>query len=459
MVGAFAADVQSASLLTPFGIYKPDRLKKLFGKVPRQSAISWMMALGNMSKRTTHNWKYEFFEEGQWYNASAVIASAGANGTTATNVDIVIAAADHTNSGKNSYARVNDTVVFSDEKTGMIIAIDKTTDSAHIYTIQGYDGTDINPAATATETFVIFSTAHSEDSSAPDTRVPEVTREENTIQTFRESFKVTDEEEKTQTWFEVDGKPYMYVKGTMEAAERFEQQIESACLVGQSFTGMTDPNTGYDVKTTEGLIPTIRSRGTTVTYDKGTLTPTLDNFETIILAIEANYGPKDYIVGQGLDLDLKMNRMLVDFATGNTGQINFSPMGGREQALSLNFKWLNYSGRQFWFQRWDILSHEDSFGAAGLGYRKMGMYIPLGKTKNPSTQNGTKNFEDYMQMVYVPPSGSSSEVRGTYKIWETGANAMSGATNDKLRREIHHAAYCGFEMRNKEKFLIFEPAP
>ena len=164
------------------------------------------------------------------------------------------------------------------------------------------------------------------------------------------------------------------------------------------------------------------------------------------------------MVGLGLNLDLKMNRMLEAFLASNQGGggIDFSPIGGKEQALSMNLQWLNFSGRQFWLQKWDILAHEDTLGAAGLTYRNMGIFCPMGKVKNPRAQYAAKNFEDYVQMVYVQPQGAPNEVREHYKIWETGGNALPRATNDQLRREIHHAAYKGFEMRNKEKFLLFE---
>ncbi len=462
VAGAYQADIQSVQLLTPFGIYYPDRLKKLFGKVPRASALSWMMATGRYSKRTAHNFTYEFWEEGQYMKGAVTIASNAPNGGNAAWVDITLSTADHTADGEHSFPIPTNTVVFQSEIVGFIQAVDRTTPGAHIITVAPKDGSDdVNAAAIDTESLVVFSNAQTEDSDAPESRVPIVTKEENDIQTFRETFRVTDHEEKTQTWFTINGQPYLYVKGIEEAAERFELQIELAMLVGQRFSTVTFDS--KDVKSTDGLIPTTRAKGEVVTYDKTTLTPDLDDWEAIILAIDKNYGPRDYFIGQGLDLDLKMNRFLVEFVSANQGGglIDFSGgfSGGKEQALSLNIQAVNYSSHQFFLQKWDIMSHTDTLGAVGMPYRKMGVFIPIGKTKNPRVQYGTKNFEDYYQVVYIPPAGSPSEVRGTFKLWETGANAHPRATEGKLRREIHHACYKGFEMRNKEKYLLFEPEP
>ena len=461
VVGSFQADIQSVALLTPYGYYFPDKLKKLFKKVPRTSALSWMYAMGNMSKRTAHNFTYEFYEEGQWMKAAATISSF-ADGSGTNDVDITLSSADHMNSGNNSFPIVTNTVVFKDGTVGFVSAVNRTTPNAHVVTVESTDGTtDLFTVAANSDPIVFFANAQTEDSTAPESRVPQVTREENYIQTFRETFRVTDHEASTQTWFEIDGQPFLYVKGIEDAAERFEMQQELAFLVGQSFDSAFQYNS-LGVKATDGLIPTIRSKGETVLYDKTSMTPDLDDWEEIILAIDKNYGPRDYMAGLGLDLDLKMNRFLVNFvnSTAGGGMIDWSPFkGGKEQALSLNIQAVNYSGRQFFLQRWDVLSHTDTLGATGLTYRNLGIFCPLGKVKNPNAQYASKNFEDYVQIVYIPPQGSPTEVRDHYKIWETGGNALPKATNDQLRREIHHACYKGFEMRNKEKFLLFEPEP
>ena len=464
VVGAYQADIQSVQLLTPFGIYFPDKLKKLFGKVPRASALSWMMATGRYSKRTAHNFTYSFWEEGQYMKGAIVIGAAVAQVPNPTWVDITLDASSHSNGGKNSFPIPTNTIVFKNEVVGYIDSVDRSTDGAHVITVKPLNPSqDVVAAAVATETAVIFSNAQTEDSDAPESRVPQVTEESNDIQTFRETFRVTDHEEKTQTWFEINGQPYLYVQGIMEAAERFELQIELAMLIGKRAESLTDVGGTAEVKTTRGLIPTAKAEGTVVTYDKTTLTPDLDDWESLILTIDKNYGPRDYFIGQGLNLDLKMNRFLTEFVAANQGGglIDFSGgfSGGKEQALSLNIQAVNYSSHQFFLQKWDVMSHEDTLGAAGMPYRNMGVLIPIGKIKNPRIANGTKNFEDYYQVVYIPPAGSPSEVRDHYKIFETGGNALPRATDPKLRREIHHVCYKGFEMRNKAKYIVFEPEP
>jgi len=57
-------------------------------------------------------------------------------------------------------------------------------------------------------------------------------------------------------------------------------------------------------------------------------------------------------------------------------------------------------------------------------------------------------------MAYCDPGGSATENRNDYKIWETGANAKSGATNDEMTREIHMISYKGLELRCRERFLL-----
>ena len=187
--------------------------------------------------------------------------------------------------------------------------------------------------------------------------------------------------------------------------------------------------------------------------------PDMTTFDDAILLLNKNFGDHEYLVGQGLDVNLKLKNWLVDFAKNGTGNISFSAFpGGEEQAIKLNFKGVFIEPYSFYFQTWDILSHSDSIGAGNMPYKDMLIFIPMGMTKNPNPQPFENDYEPYIQVAYANPGGSPLENKGDYKLFETGANARSGATSDEMTRQIHWVSYKGLEVRCRNKFLIARKA-
>ena len=109
--GAVRGD-QTFSLISSYGIYDRDIHQKLFKKVPRAGALSWMRAVeGRMSKRKVHRHLYSFYEEGQFFKAAATIFSITTSGD---DVLVKLSPGDHQESGTESFPVVNQQVVFED---------------------------------------------------------------------------------------------------------------------------------------------------------------------------------------------------------------------------------------------------------------------------------------------------------------------------------------------------------
>lgn len=440
-------------LIGGYDIYDRAFHKKLLNRVPKYGALTWMRAVkGYMSKRKTRRHQYYYYEEGQWMSAAATIAS-----TTdqTTYVDIVLSSADHEDSGARSFPVVGQTVVFEDESVGYVFVVNRATPGAHFVSVKPVNsGTNILAAAVAGTTMVFYSNAQKEKSTETEGRIPKVSKVTNYVQTFREKYEVTDHAEQNEVEFTYKGQNFLYVKGIDDTMDRFMMQEDFGLLINDSSESLTDAG-GNAIQLAKGLIPQITDNGITMEYfgdpDKSTI-------DDAVLLLNKNFGDHDYIIGQSLKVSQKQNNWLVDFAKNGDNNISFNAFETREQALALNFTSIFMEPYSFHFQTWDVFTHADTLGAGNMPYQDMMIFIPTGKTKNPEPEEGFGDYEPYLQLVYSRIPGAPHENKGDYKMWETGANARSGATDDELTRAIHMASWKSLEVRCRNKFLIARKA-
>lgn len=453
---------QSYALFNPLDLYETEVSEKLSRKVPTPASLNWLKKMDDrMSTRKTKRSEYSFYEEGQYMAASAKITSVTPNGAK---FDIVLADGYSNIGGANatSFVVENQLVMFADGKTtGFVETTDKTTPGAHKITVKKTDSTqDISTAAVVGTTMVFFSNGQAEGSGATQSRVEQYSKITNKLHILREYFEVTDEEMYNQSWFEVNGKKYLWYKGIEATANRFELQKQLALLVSNQSTGLTDKN-GSVVQTTHGMIPQIRTGGAELEYFGK---PDEASFDEVMLHLDNNYGENKYFVGNGHNLMLGLKDMLVKFGQNGTGNISFTPFtGGEKQAIKLDFKSYSVGDYEFYFNNWKILSHKDTLGADGLPFRHMGIFIPAGYTRdaNPELPEGSSSYVPYLVMVTPPLSAFASNpniVKGDYLMWETGAFANQGATSDKAKKEVHFMTYVGLEMRCRNKWLLWQQA-
>lgn len=440
------------TLISGYDILDRDFYKKLIKRVPRASALQWMRHIqGYMSKRTAKRHEYYYHEEGQWFSTVCTIAAAS---DQTTFVRITISAADHDNAGLDSYPVLNSTVVFDNEVVGFVRALSRTNASAHTFDVYPADTTNVNVTAAAVvgSKISFFSNAQKEKSTGTETRTPKTTKVTNYIQTFREGFEVTDHAIQNHTEFEYDGSTQLHVKGIDEMMDRFAMAEELGLLINPASSGLTDASSNA-IRLAKGFVPQVTDNGNTLEYFG---TPDMTTVDDSILILNNAYGEHEYIIGQGININLGWKNWLIDFASGGDNGIAFGAMS-KEQSLNLNFKSINFEPYSFYMNTWDVLSHPDSLGAAGFPYRDMAMFIPMGKTKNVEPEGGN-GYEPYIQLVYSDPGGAAHQNKGDHAVWSTGSLAPGGATDDGAYWKIHAISYKSLELRCRNKFLILRKA-
>ncbi len=458
--------VQSYKLISPLDIYERHILQEYIPRTPRASALSWMKALkGRWSKRTTPRHVYSFYEKGNWLKAAAKIASVTPSGAKFI---ITLDASSHESlNGTNnvSYPTVDNLVVFQDGITqGYVEAVDRSTPGAHAVTVQKTDASmDIASIATVGSTMVFYSNVKPEASKKGEGRVPRFEKVTNKIHTIRQDFPVTDWEMQNRLEFPVEnGSQYLFYEGLMETGDRFEIDIETACLIGPNSDGLTNAE-GEDLQTMYGAIPQIRDEGNTFKYFNR---PDYSDFQQLNLGFKASFGDKKYLMGYGQQIRQAASTWLLEFSKAGTGNIDFTAIdreNGSTKAVEIGLEAIYVDGYSYFFQEWDVFSHPTFLGADGMPFNDMGVLIPLGVTKNYDVDGtmyatGQKSTEPYCQMIYSPPQFAAKHVRGDHAIWQTGAMADDGATNDVVEKWVHMQGYYGWEMRCRNKFGLWEKA-
>ena len=448
------ASIQAAGLVSGYDIYDRDFYKKLVKKVPRASALKWMRGVkGYMAKRQARRFTYYFHEEGQWMSANATISAVIDN---TTNVDITLSAADHIDSGTSSFPVVGQTVVFENEACGYVFSIDRSVANAHKVRVYPVDTTINNILASAVvgTTMTFYSNAQQEESVATESRTPRTTKVTNFIQTFRDSYKVTDHAKANQTEFEYNGQKFLHPKGIDDMMDRFELQEELGLLLNPSSNNLVNAG-GKTIQLAKGLIPQITDNGNTLEYFG---TPDMTTVDDAILILNRSYGEREYVVGQGLNLNLGWKNWLVDFNQNADKGVSFSGFGenGKTQALRFNFNSISIEPFTFHMQTWDVFAHSDTLGAGNMPYKDMAVFIPMGTTRNVGDEGN--DYEPYLQLVYADPGGAPHQNKGDHMLFSDGALAPGGATNDGMYWRINAVSYKGLEVRCRNKFLILRKA-
>jgi len=442
-------------LVSSYDIYQRDYYKKLIQRVPKAAALQWMRVVkGYMGKRKAKRFQYYYHENGQWMSASATVTTVVDNGTNAT---ITLAPGDHLNGGKQSFPVVGQTVLFENQTAGYVYSVNRTVDSAHTVTVYPVDSTNYNiiAAAVVGSSMVFYSNAQQEQSSATESRTPNTDKVTNYIQAFRESYLASDFAQGNETEFEWNGIPFLHPLGIDEMMDRFAYQEDLALLVNPASNALTNANS-KNIQMATGLIPQINANGNTLEYFG---TPDMTTVDDAILILNRSYGEHDYIVGQGLNLNLGWKNWLIDFNLNSDKNISFDAFDkGKEQAVSLNFKSINIEPYNLHMQTWDCLAHSDSLGAGNMPYKDMAVFIPMGTTMNPEPGDGYNDREPYLQLVYADCGGAAHENKGDHRVWSDGALAPGGATSDAAFWRINAMSYKGLEIRCRNKFLILTKA-
>jgi len=317
--------------------------------------------------------------------------------------------------------------------------------------------TDQFPALTAGEELAIITSSFSEGSGQPEGAVSGTWEYDNDAQIIKETIGVTGSEMVNQAWVTIttagQALPAFYFKGQIDIDYRMALKIDGALLWGKRSTNViTDAVTGRPIKTTEGLIPYIRRVGNEQTSVDGAFT--VDEFDEMSNTLDREFAG-NYILGLlGISLHQDIENALVAyfqntnivFAKQATNEVLFK--NNEALSASVNFTYLTKSERTFLFKRMGSFNHKKLAGADGYSARKMGVFMPINKKKDPVSGNMVDAF------------GTRYRSLGKYsrrmEVWQVGGAGEGLKVTDIDDRNTYQRCHIGAHHRGGNQFVLLE---
>ncbi|MBU1613607.1 hypothetical protein KKC87_04260 [Patescibacteria group bacterium] len=454
------AQIYASDIVSGFDIHKPEKMNVLFSRYGDQGASYFQLLRSMGFEKEVSLDTYGHFEENRIHEVCYVNANVNQPNVGAT-ITFVLSS-DSLDSDNNFYLRLWDMILFPNEVTGSVSAIDVSSPTAPSITCTLHDDTEQFPALTADQELVIFSNAFSEGSGQPDSAIRGTWEYENDAQIIKETIGYTGSEMVNQTWFDVTSQgqkiPAYYHLGQVDIDYRTALRIDGALLYGKRTvnTALVDSVTGRAIKTTEGLIPYTRRVGNEQSYTSGAFA--ISEFDEMDNTLDRE-GAGNYILGLlGITLHQDIENSLktyfadtnIQFARQTTNEVLFN--SNESLAASVNFKYLTKSERTFLFKRMGVLNNPKLYGATGyenLG-PKLGIFMPINKKKDPVSGNMVESI------------GTRYRGLGRYnrrmEVWQVGGAGEGLKVTEFDSRETFQRCHIGAHFRGGNQFVILEPA-
>jgi len=429
-------------------VHDPEIYNQLFDPLKEDDFISFFERTGRTS--VTNQEEYHHFEQDFIYQQ---VTFNPANNTTPSGagagnpVNIVIEAASHERAGTLSPLKANDLVIIWNVR-GFVQSKNTTTTGAHEVLIRPQrSADDLIAAAAAASPAVIrmFSNAHAEGTGGPASSVSDPVRYSNNTQIFRNRYEVTGTEATNKIEFNVDSGDagigagmYYYYKGVHDSYCKFKKDKELQFLLGVKSDGLVDTNNGGTaVNTTRSLEQYIDDFGIDQTY-VGSFDRT-DMYDVIKL-IRREFGPKEYCLLAGSNLDVSIDNEFNDQHRQGTDFTKYGSANGKHRAIDLNFDTFEIAGHKIQKKYFQAFDHPNITAVTGAPYPDMGFFVPLHQVMD----NKSNEMIDSIGLRYK----DNGEQNRMYKHW-VRPQEITGV--DKT--EYNWQSDCGLQVAGARQFV------
>jgi hypothetical protein len=433
--------IYTNQLVSGLDVLQPDKFANLIRKYGPQGGEFFTMLRTMSGEMVTGAVEYSWFEEERKHETIGVLAGVAAPG--AGNDLVFTLDTTSVDANNNFYPRLFDVILFKNEVTGYIADIDTTVPTAPVITVRPNSATGTIPAVTAGEQLVIFSGQFSEGSGQPKGAFSKVEQVYNYTQIIKETITYTGTAASDQTWIRFDGQnapkipgdPF-YMKGQEDVDYRLSAKISGALLFGQPVTNPNaiDTATGLPLRATQGLIPGIRERGSTLLHTPGTWT--ISQYDELDRIFDRE-GAGRYICGMmALNFQQENNNVMSDYfkhtnitqAKENVGKDIFK--GNASYQAVVNFEYIQKNNRTFMFKNMPEFTNPKLYGAPGYSMPNYAIFVPFGETK--AVADGWKGKLNSMNIRYKG-LGSYSRKSKTWKVGSLDPNfSITDIDNESL---------------------------
>jgi len=409
----------------------------------------------------------EHYEEEWIWNTFTVLSQTATGGgayTPSAGIGCRLTLAPVSVTSDNKYfPQIGHAVLFTGDVLGVITAINVTSPSAPVLTVQPVEVTDTIPAVAANTDLAIITSYASEGSGQPSSILQGVYKWENTSQTIKSKRKASGRELATESWIQSVGGEYVGTwanKGFLDLEYEQQLKIQGAFLSGKKITNVNavdgnNANASMVGEGTRGLIPEMAANSEFYPYTPGAWE--MQDFYNFSKLMKKKYTDRFAAFFVGLDLGQEIDQNLFEankdtaavFIERAKASLFGSDEDGRETEMAIGFKYVTVDGFTFCIKNVDAFYHPKLYGAATYNYNGRGFVIPLAKRKDPKTKNSIPT----MGIVYRGLGGYNRRM----KVWETGANARPYATDENDVRNVNMMTEMFAEFFGSNRFIDVRP--
>lgn len=297
------------------------------------------------------------------------------------------------------------------------------------------------PAGTA---IAIVSNAWAEGTGQPDALVTQPYEDTEFAQIIKSTSKTTGTQMVNGLWVKSYSDASGNIIGYQTINQRNAEYEHELAIGGALWVSQVSSNASFvggsvePSKTTEGYIPYLQRRGTTLNYTSGGFSIGL--FDQADAILTKNFAPNYIQFMMGIDLDNEKDNALKSYFQGNNMNVyqdakTVQDLFGNNEglAMSVSFKQFKKGNRTYLMTRVPEWNHPTFLGTTGLRFNGLGVIAPIGKMKD--TKSG--NMLPYFGMGYRALGGYSRLA----EVWATSGAGETLKVITQDYQQINHRSH------------------
>ena len=401
----------------------------------------------------------QYWEEGRLHK-KLTTGSGGLNAYATDDPDSAVLDVGSFSSGSEP-CRLNDVLLSPGGQRLVVVGFGTNT-----VLVVSLDGGDVTDEIATGDEYIIIGNIYAQGTNQPSTFYDtEVRKRTNDFFITKETFQVNGSQATNIGWINTGNGDYRwYVKGEMDARKRFLNQREMMMMLSQrvattntniDLSGANGATSGLgNITGSEGYFSAIEDRGivSTGTFNAATTGSALDQFDEVLLLLDAQGSANEYAMYVDLATSLDIDDMLAGgIATATTAGLagQFGAFNNDvDMAVQLGFKSFTRGGYTFHKHDWRLLNDPTLLGASGHNFA--GVMCPMSKVADAKT--GKKSYA--LEMNFKEANGYSRDV----EHWVEGGGVLGFATNDQDVAKFHYRSEAALVTRAANQHVLLKSA-
>ena len=437
-----------ASLGDLASVLAPDVRKDLIKTFGNQG-ISGLLELMGATKAVGTNDEVTYFEETRLHPIQAVtVATQIATGKTQTFAADDAVDADDYSDVEALKVRKGDLVIHPIDYVVCIVTATTPADGA--FTIANFADVALSAVTVGAKELPIVGNMYAQGTDQPGRFIESnIVKRTNPFAIVKETYQVSGSAATNIGYIDVGGGDYRwYIKGEMDARQRFMDARELTMLMGKKLKGTHGP---AGIAGTEGYFDAVASRG--ITSAAAGDIDTVGELDDLIALLDKQGATPEYAAMLNSELFAQFNNLpsVAGAGAAVTSGVaaNFGAFqNNQDAALNLGFQSFARGGYTFHLKKMGLLNNPNLLNnTSGQGIVK-GCMIPLTSVADPKTGHRAPALE----MNYKAANGYNREM----EHWVTGGGVL-GFTNDTSDvAKFHYRSECALVTRAANQHVLLK---